>query len=160
MSIVLFQQFETVYSKTKLIIMKKTNIFYWIFTGLFSALMLFSALPDITSQPVAVQGMHDGLGYPLYFIPFIGVAKLLGVIALLIPGFPRIKEWAYAGLFFDLIGATYSIIAIGQPGWAFMILPLALGIASYVSYQKRIALKKSNQSAYQSTSFAGTAVLQ
>src|SRR5688500_13261574 len=94
--------------------MKKTNIFYWIFTGLFSALMLGSAIPDIMIDPIAVQGMHTELGYLTYFIPFIGVAKALGVIALLISGYPKIKEWVYAGLIFDLIGAIYSIFAIGK----------------------------------------------
>src|SRR5215218_3591544 len=103
--------------------MKKTNILYWIFTSLFGAMMLFSAIPDVFSDPIAVKGMHEGLGYPLYFIPFIGVAKVLGAIAILTQRFPRLKEWAYAGLFFDLIGATYSIISIGKPDWIFMILP-------------------------------------
>jgi hypothetical protein len=54
--------------------MKKLNVLYWIFTSLFAAMMLMSAIPDIMVDPVAVQGMHEGLGYPLYFIPFIGVA--------------------------------------------------------------------------------------
>ena len=120
--------------------MKKTNIFYWVFNGLFAALMLFSAIPDSISDPKAVEGMHVGLGYPLYFIPFIGVAKLLGVIAILVPGFPRLKEWAYAGLFFDLIGATYSMLAIGMPG-LFMALPLALAVTAYVFYQKKRKLQ-------------------
>src|SRR5581483_11664142 len=117
--------------------MKKTNIFYWIFTGLFGFLMLGSAIPDIISSPVAVQGMHVEMGYPIFFVPFIGVAKFLGVVAILVPGFPRLKEWAYAGLFFDLIGATYSIICLGKPDWMFMALPFALAIGSYVFYQKR-----------------------
>jgi hypothetical protein len=133
--------------------MKKTNIFYWIFTGLFSALMLGSAIPDIMIDPIAVQGMHTELGYPTYFIPFIGVAKALGVIALLIPGYPKIKEWAYAGLIFDLIGATYSIFAIGKPDAAFMVLPLALGISSYVFYQKRRKMQ-STRAAVQTEAFA------
>jgi hypothetical protein len=124
--------------------MKKTNIFYWVFTGLFAFLMLGSAIPDIISHPAAIQGMHVELGYPLFFVPFIGVAKLLGVIAILVPGFPRLKEWAYAGLFFDLIGATYSIIAIGKPDWLFMPLPLALATASYVFYQRRRKQKESS----------------
>lgn len=125
--------------------MKKTNIFYWIFTGLFAAMMLLSAIPDIVSNPIAVKGMHEELGYPLYFIPFIGVAKLLGVIAILVPGFPRLKEWAYAGLFFDLIGATFSIIAAGKSisDWGFMVLPLALATTSYILYQKRKTLRES-----------------
>jgi len=90
--------------------MKKTKVLYWIITGLFSAFMLLSSVPDIVSSPDAIKIMNH-LGYPNYFIPFIGVAKLLGIIAILIPGFAGIKEWAYAGLAFDLIGATYSAIA-------------------------------------------------
>jgi len=119
--------------------MKKTKIIYWIFTSLFALLMLSSAIPDVLSSPVAVKGMHEGLGYPVYFIPFIGVAKLLGVVAILIPGYPRIKEWAFAGLFFDLIGATYSIISSGAPpaNWVFMALPLSLGIGAYIFYHKK-----------------------
>ncbi|MFL5808808.1 MAG: DoxX family protein [Flavisolibacter sp.] len=122
--------------------MKKTNIIYWILTGLFAFLMLGSAIPDIFSADEAVKGMHEGLGYPVYFIPFIGSAKFLGVVAILTPGFHRLKEWAYAGLFFDLIGATYSLIAIGKADWMFMVLLLALATASYVFYQKRRRLQK------------------
>jgi hypothetical protein len=68
---------------------------------------------------------------------------VLGVIAILIPGFLRIKEWAYAGLFFDLIGATYSVISIGAPAanWLFMALPIALAICSYVFYHKKLRAK-------------------
>lgn len=119
--------------------MKKTKILYWIFTGLFAAFMTMSAIPDVISSPVAVEGMHKGLGYPLYFIPFIGVAKLLGVVAILIPGYPRIKEWAYAGLCFDLAGATFSIIASGGTiaQWGFMILPIALAVSSYLLYHRK-----------------------
>ena len=122
--------------------MKKIKIWYWTFTSLFAFIMLFSAIPDVLSNPVALHGMHDGLGYPVYFIPFIGVAKVLGVIAILVPGFQRIKEWAYAGLSFDLIGATFSIIASGAPlaNWAFMALPLSLAICSYLFYHKKLQL--------------------
>jgi uncharacterized membrane protein YphA (DoxX/SURF4 family) len=121
--------------------MKKLNILYWIFTGLFTAMMLMSAIPDIMMDPMAIEGMHKGLGYPLYFVPFIGVCKVLGCIALLVPGFHRIKEWAYAGLFFDLIGTTYSIIASGGTvaQYGFMWMPLGLAVLSYVFYQKRKA---------------------
>jgi hypothetical protein len=127
--------------------MKKTKIIYWVFTILFALMMLGSAIPDILSSPVAVKGMHEGLGYPIYFIPFIGVAKLLGVVAILIPGYSRIKEWAYAGLFFDLIGATYSIIALGAPpaNWLFMALPLGLAIGSYVFYRRKSKIVLANK---------------
>jgi hypothetical protein len=120
--------------------MKKINILYWVTTGIFGAFMMFSAIPDIMMVPDAVAFMTK-LGYPEYFIPFIGVAKALGVIAILVPGFPRLKEWAYAGLFFDLVGATYSNICVDgfQPGIAFMILPFAFLFLSYSFYHKRLA---------------------
>lgn len=121
--------------------MKKTKILYWVFTSLFAAFMLMSAIPDIVSAPVAIEGFAQ-IGLPAYLLPFLGIAKTLGVIAILIPGFPRIKEWAYAGLVFDLIGATYAIIAAGQPAasWGFMFLPLLLAAASYIFYHKKRSL--------------------
>lgn len=82
---------------------KNLNLWYWIVTGLFAAFMAFTAIPDIMMSPDAVN-MITGLGYPDYFIPFIGVAKLLGAIAILIPNFDRVKEWAYAGLFLTSLG--------------------------------------------------------
>lgn len=121
--------------------MKKINTIYWIFTGLFGGFMLFSAIPDIMIVPDAVEFVTNKLGYPKYIIAFLGVAKALGVIGIVVPGFPRIKEWAYAGLFFDLIGATYSNICVDglQPGMAFMLLPFTIGGLSYVYYHKRLS---------------------
>lgn len=117
----------------------RTTILYWVFTILFAGFMIWSAIPDVRPAPDAIKFMHDYLGYPVYFISFIGVAKLLGSVAILIPGFPGIKEWAYAGLFFDLIGATYSILSVGKPdaGMLFMIMPFGLGILSYIFYHKK-----------------------
>ncbi|MFD0751337.1 DoxX family protein [Mucilaginibacter calamicampi] len=119
---------------------KTIKILYWVFTILFAFVMLGSAIPDILVMPLAVKGMHDGLGYPVYFIPFIGTAKAIGVIAILVPGFPRIKEWAYAGLMFDLIGATYSIAMAPNPDgpWYVMLVPLTLGALAYFFYQKKL----------------------
>jgi len=118
--------------------MKKTKIIYWIITSLFAFLMLGSAIPDIFSARVAVEGFKQ-MGMPAYLLPFLGVAKLLGVVAILIPGYSRIKEWAYAGLVFDLLGATWSIIASGQPAgsWMFMAVPLILATGSYIFYHKK-----------------------
>jgi hypothetical protein len=124
--------------------MKTTKILYWVFTILFSILMFGSAIPDVMQSPDAVKGIHTGLGYPVYFVPFIGVAKMLGVIAILIPGYARLKEWAYAGLFFDLIAATYSLYCVPQPqeggAWYFMLLPLAIAVCAYVFYRKKLNL--------------------
>lgn len=143
--------------------MKKTKILYWVFTGLFSFMMIGSAIPDIILDPVAVKGMHEDLGYPIYFIPFIGIVKVLGVIAILIPGFRTLKEWAYAGLIFDLIGATYSIIAVGKDAsaWLPMFLPLSLAFASYVFYRKKLKFRSEKVPHTQrQDELVGNAVLQ
>lgn len=120
--------------------MKAVNIFYWVCTGFICALMLFSAYGSITLTPDGVKLMHDSLGYPVYIIPFLGVAKVLGVIALLVPGFPRLREWAYAGFAFDLIGAFYSFVKIGSSAadLAPFILFFALLAGSYILYHKRL----------------------
>ncbi|MEJ7587008.1 MAG: DoxX family protein [Ferruginibacter sp.] len=112
--------------------MKKIKAAYWIITVLFAAFMLLSAIPNIFVDAESVA-MITGLGYPKYFIPFIGVAKLLGVLVILVPGFKRLKKWAYAGLFFDLTGATYSVIAKEgfQLALTFMILPIGFLFLSY-----------------------------
>jgi hypothetical protein len=124
---------------TETISAKRNTILFWVFTGLFSAFMLMSTIPNILSTPEWVD-VFNQLGYPLYMLPFIGVAKLLGIIALLIPGFPRIKEWAYAGLFFDLTGAVYSGLMTGgfQLPMLIMIVPFGLLALSYVYYHKRL----------------------
>lgn len=100
--------------------------------------MLSSAIPNILSSKEWVT-IFEQLGYPLYLLPFIGLAKLLGVIVLLIPGFNRLKEWAYAGFFFDLVGATYSAIYMGGfvPQMLVMLVPFGLGALSYVFHHKR-----------------------
>lgn len=117
--------------------MKKTKIIYWSSTILFAAFMAFSAIPDILMDPEAVTFITN-LGYPDYFIPFIGVAKLLGCIAILIPGFKKIKEWAYAGLIFDLIGAVYSLLMTNgfEMGMLMMIPIFAIAATSYIYNEK------------------------
>jgi uncharacterized membrane protein YphA (DoxX/SURF4 family) len=120
--------------------MKRTNILYWIFTVLFALIMLSSALPNVMMTPESVDLIHTRLGYPEYFIMFVGVAKILGVIGILVPGFPRVTEWAYAGLFFDLTAATASgIVAEGfDPMQLFMAVFFAPGVLSYIYYHKRL----------------------
>lgn len=126
--------------------MKKTNILYWTFTGLFAAAMLFSGITNfmVTADSVV---LFDTLGYPGYIIPFLGAAKILGAVAILIPGFPRLKEWAYAGLFFDLLGATYSAIAAQglHPAMAGMLIFFGLEALSYIFYHRRQRLLQGRQ---------------
>ncbi|TGE26459.1 DoxX family protein [Hymenobacter metallicola] len=113
--------------------MKTTNILYWVSTGFLCAMMLMSGIINVLSTPEAVEGLKH-LGYPAYLLPFLGVAKLLGVLALLVPGFPRLREWAYAGFVFDLLGAMYSGLSVGDPlsQW----LPVTVGfLIIAVSYR-------------------------
>ena len=119
--------------------MKKTNIIYWIFTGLLCLGMLFASVPSLIFRAQA-ETFFNALSFPTYMITFLDVAKILGVIAILIPGYPRLKEWAYAGLAFDLIGATYAQIAKGLPpaNCAFMIIWFIPLVGSYIYYHKRL----------------------
>src|SRR5215467_5309402 len=89
------------------------KITYWAFTILFILPVAGSGIGFLTLRPYAIEGMSH-LGYPLYLIRFLGAAKLLGVLAVLAGVFPRIKEWAYAGFVFDLLGAFYSHLSSGD----------------------------------------------
>ena len=121
---------------------KTTNIIYWISTILFAALMTFSAVSGVQLSQGAIHLIHDQLGYPVYFIQYISIAKLIGCVVILIPGLNRsLKEWAYAGLFFDLAGATYSGIAASgnfDPRILGMLVWFIPGIVSYYCWHKKI----------------------
>jgi hypothetical protein len=120
---------------------KTTNLVYWISTILFALLMIFSAVGGLQPTQQTVQLIHDSLGYPVYFIRFISIAKLLGAIVILIPGLDRIKEWAYAGLFFDLTGAIYSGVASSgtfDPMMLMMAIWILPGILSYYFWHQKI----------------------
>jgi hypothetical protein len=88
----------------------------------------------------SIDLIHTALGYPEYFIMFVGIVKVLGVIGILIPGYPRITEWAYAGLFFDLTAATISGIAAQgfDPAQFGMLIFIAPGVLSYIYHHKKL----------------------
>ncbi len=93
---------------------KRNKIIYWVVTIFLSIGMLAGG----TQQMLQIGGYNEivtSLGYPLYLLSILGVWKILGVIAILIPKFPILKEWAYAGFFFSMSGAFISHLAIGQP---------------------------------------------
>lgn len=110
----------------------------WIVTGLMAALLLLSAVPDVLRIPGALQVLAH-LGYPPYLLVFLGTAKILGVAVVLVRGLPRLKEWAFAGLTFDVTGALYSHLSIGDPPGAWMPAMMALTLVggSYVAYRRR-----------------------
>jgi hypothetical protein len=116
---------------------KKFEIVYWVTTLLFSTLMAWSAVQYLVEAPRMIETLTTHLGYPLYFTKLLGLAKLLGVAALLYPAYPRLKEWAYAGFAFDVIGAIVSHLSVGDSvliaavPFAFLVLL----IVSYVSHR-------------------------
>lgn len=139
--------------------MKRITIIYWILTCLFAFVMLGSAIPDVLMMDLAKQGFAE-IQLPAYLLPFVGVAKVLGVIAILVPGYPRVKEWAYAGLTYDLLGAIYSVAASGKPAkdWAPMFVLIALAAGAYIYYHKKLKadiLQKTNDSLPSNQSTAG-----
>lgn len=100
---------------------KRNKIIYWVSTLWLCLGMLSTGMVQLLRMqaegavaPPGVEGIVH-LGYPVYFLTILGVWKILGVIALLIPGFPLLKEWAYAGFFFIMSGALFSHIATGDP---------------------------------------------
>lgn len=116
------------------------NFLYWIFTVLFAAFMVWSSYSGIDPEGQTLQFLNGYLGYPIYFIQFISVAKIIGSIVILIPGLNKIKEWAYAGLFFDLFGAVFSVYMVQKKfdaGMLFILLPVLLGAVSYYFWNKR-----------------------
>jgi DoxX-like family len=115
---------------------KTINILYWIFTVLFALAILSTCIPNEEGYTF----ITELLGYPGYFVNYIAVMKVLGVIGILIPGFPRVKEWAYAGLFLDMISAVYSFYATNMlnADSSMMLIFFGLGIASYVFYHKKL----------------------
>ena len=122
--------------------MKSIKIWYWIFTSLLIILMLFSAFSSFSYSPQGVELMKH-IGYPYNVLILLSIAKILGVIAILVPGFPRLKEWAYAGFTFDLVGAIYAGLTAGDPlgKWAPVIVGLVFIFGSYIFYHKRIAYR-------------------
>jgi len=124
-------------------IMKKLNILYWVSTGLFCLFILQGAIGNIMVSKEWVDIIVTNLGFPEYIIPFLGIAKLLGVIGILAPISPRLKEWAYAGIFFDLVGAMYATVAKNgfDPMMLTMIIPFALMGLSYGAHHRRLELK-------------------
>jgi uncharacterized membrane protein YphA (DoxX/SURF4 family) len=99
---------------------KRNKTIYWVSTlwlvsGMLSSgiLQLFRAKAEGTLSPPGVFGITH-LGYPVYFLTILGIWKILGVVAILIPKFPLLKEWAYAGFFFVVTGAAYSHVAVGD----------------------------------------------
>jgi len=93
---------------------KRNKIIYWISTIWLALGMVSTGIVQLMKVPADVDKI-TGLGYPVYLLTLLGTWKILGVIAVLVPKFPLLKEWAYAGFFFAMSGAAISHIASGSP---------------------------------------------
>jgi len=110
--------------------MKRNKIIYYVTTGLLTALMLFSAGMYLFNND-AVQNMFISFGYPTYIIYPLAFAKLVGLFAIWNPNFKIIKEWAYAGFFFDFILAFFAHYMIADSGQTGSMIAMLLLIISY-----------------------------
>ena len=116
-------------STTKFPSTKARSAGYWTATTLIALAFLSGGAAYLARADEPVRGMAE-LGYPAYVVTILGVWKVLGALAILAPRLPRLKEWAYAGIAFDLSGAAFSQAAMGHPA-AKVIVPLVLlGIAA------------------------------
>ncbi len=119
---------------------KAQKITYWVSTIWLALGMASTGGVQLFKMKEEVDMMVK-LGYPVYFLTILGIWKLLGVIAILIPKFPLLKEWAYAGFFFSMTGAVFSHIAIGD-GAAELFGPTLLIVLTVVSWYFRPADRK------------------
>lgn len=120
---------------------KRRNIFYWIATIWLSLGMVSTAIVQLAGLDEEIQKTVHELGYPSYFLYIIGVWKLLGVAAILLPRLALLKEWAYAGFFFAMSGAVVSHLAVHDP-LTELFGPVLLLILTFLSWYLRPSTRK------------------
>lgn len=119
---------------------KRDRIIYWVATIWLSLGMVSTGIVQLIQMEEEVEKMNT-LGYPSYFLTIIGVWKILGVIAVLVPKFPLVKEWAYAGFFFLMSGAIFTHLAVGDEAVEYFG-PVLLLVLTIVSWYFRPANRK------------------
>jgi hypothetical protein len=117
--------------KSKDSVTKVKTIGYWVATGLLVFCMTGGVFELLALKPT-IEGIMR-LGYPSYIIPALGLGKVLAIIAILWPGLPRLKEWAYAGIFFNMLGAIVSHVAHDDAAWILVVTVViaAITLASW-----------------------------
>ncbi|MEI9808282.1 MAG: DoxX family protein [Bacteroidota bacterium] len=118
----------------------RSTVLYWVVTLIFCLAMLMDGVGGITKQEAGQEVMRH-LGFPIYAMVIFGVAKILGVIAVLQPKYKTIKEWAYAGFVINCAGAFASRIAVGDSGLEliFPLIILAITLFSYFVWKRHIS---------------------
>jgi uncharacterized membrane protein YphA (DoxX/SURF4 family) len=120
--------------------MKLKSISYWVITIVVAFCIGSGGAAELAGVPGTVDGLVR-LGYPAYFVTIIGFWKLLGAIAILAPRFPRLKEWAYAGIFFNMTGAAATSVFVGVAPWH-LIVDLVLAALTIASWALRPASRR------------------
>jgi len=115
------------------------KIIFWLTTTVIAIAYFTTGLGNLLPFAHIAQDMSH-LGYPAYFLKIIGTWKILAAIAVVIPNFQRIKEWAYAGMILDLTGAAFSRYFTGDP-WPTIVIPLAISTLITVNYVIRRSLQ-------------------
>ena len=115
--------------------MKSKSISYWVVTAMLAFFIGSGGLAELARVPGNIEGLVH-LGYPAYFATIIGFWKVLGAIAILAPGFPRLKEWAYAGIFFNMTGAAATGLFTHSATWH-VIVDLVLAGLTVASWALR-----------------------
>lgn len=115
---------------------KRNKIIYWIVTIWLTLGMVSTAIVQLMKMDEEVAKTSVTLGYPTYFLTIIGVWKILGVVTILIPKYPLLKEWAYAGFFFLMSGAIISHLAVGD-GMVELFGPSLLIVLTFFSWHLR-----------------------
>ena len=114
---------------------KAKTISYWVVTGFVLLVFAGSGIANLAHVPHIAEAMAH-LGYPAYFLTVLGMWKVLGALAISVPGFPRLKEWAYAGMMFDVTSAAASRAALGD-GVGMVLAPLFIAIFIAASWVLR-----------------------
>ncbi|GAB4232410.1 MAG: DoxX family protein [Ekhidna sp.] len=118
--------------------MKTQKIIYWIVTGLFSLMILLGGLNFIFNTEEVAKTVFEPLGFPAAMVLPLGIAKVIGAIALLINKLGMIKNLAYLGIFADLIAALVSHLNANDGMWYAPVLPLVLGMISFILWRKTL----------------------
>jgi uncharacterized membrane protein YphA (DoxX/SURF4 family) len=126
---------------------KRNKIIYWIATVWLALGMLSTGIVQLLKMKEEVA-LFTQLGYPLYFLTILGIWKILGVVAVLIPKFTLLKEWAYAGFFFAMSGAVFSHLAVRDNSFSTYFGPILLLVLTVLSWYFRPADRKVNSAAF------------
>ena len=118
---------------TKKLAMNIRPIAYWLITGILTFILSFSGIGALTRQEFLIEAMKH-IGFPLYVMNILGIAYVLAAIAIIVPRLPQLKEWAYAGVVFAMVGAFTSHVSIGDTLAisAPTLVILSLTVASYI----------------------------